>query len=109
MTKSMIDAVRDFIQRRHQAPKAPKAPKVRKPKTIKESRSKIAQAAWIVLNRRRGEAMTTRVVMASIKRTQPDLLKGDAKARYKVVHRALTRLEDVMRDKGRFWLPRRET
>ena len=101
----MLDSVRQYIRIRR--PK-PKKRKVHKPKTIKQSQSAIAQAAWFVLNRVRGEAITSQVIAVLIQKDQPDLLKGDLRAQSKAVHQALSRLDDVLRDNGRFWLPRRE-
>lgn len=35
----------------------------------------------------------------------PGLLQGDYRTKYKIVHRALSRVLEVQRKAGRFWLP----
>ncbi len=99
----MTDVVRDYIRIRRPAPRKPRT---RKPKTVKTVKSPVVQAAWVVLNRRRGEALTSKVIAAAIARDHPDLLPADRTKGARVVYWALRRLDDVNRSNGRFWLPR---
>lgn len=69
-------------------------------------RSPLGLACWDVLNRRRGYGFTVTTVISLIEATHPGLLQGNQRTKYKLVHQALSRIAEVNRRKGKFWLDR---
>lgn len=72
---------------------------------IRKVRSKVAHAALEVLRLRRGEGLSVGAIVSAIDNRHPGLLQGNYRSKYKVVHRALSRVLEVQRNCGRFWLP----
>ena len=72
---------------------------------IRKVRSRIAHAALEVLNLRRGESLRVGAIVSAIDNRHPDLLQGDTRFKYKTVHQALSRVLEVRRKSGSFWLP----
>lgn len=71
---------------------------------IRKVRSPITQAALEVLRLRRGEALPVGTIVQTMEFRHPGILKGTKRERYNQVHSSLSRVMEVRRDKGRFWL-----